>query len=71
MTQQARHAVQERLTADDTNIPIDVRLPSQMLAGAKTDFQPDLSGLMCEQRRRVEGFAVARRINRQFRQIFF
>ena len=41
--EQAPHAVDERLAADEADVLMLLRLPEQMLAGAEADLEPDLA----------------------------
>ena len=66
--QQARHAVDERLAADDPDSGMLRRLPGKMLAGAKADFEPAGGHGAGKKRGRIEFRAAGGQWHRQDRQ---
>ena len=49
LAEQARHAIDERLAADEANVRMMLRLPKEMLARAEADLEPNVGNGLREQ----------------------
>jgi len=55
LAEQARHAVDERLAADEAHALMMLCLPDKMLAGAEADFEPNLCERLTKKARQRGG----------------